>query len=566
MTADARDFSTTYSYEPLQSRRHIRLLTVTSSEFKTDTNLVPVYSLDQAELPLDNPQLDFEAISDQLCINQGDNDEKAIQVGLMSEIYKKASRVIVWLGPEDEHSRLCKQWLEAIEKLVPTMQSANKITIGSPEYNPDWRLLILRDTFSSPDTDAIWAAAIGKFWNRRWFRRGWIVQEFLLAREVLCLTGDVQFSLQGLEDLFTVPSDDALSKATEGWLSYRILMQLKTDPFEDTPQPLRFLRVMGSVAQEFVTQELGDRLFGFLGMIEGLDFMPDYQKTVNENFTRFAATIARQYGSLDFLSMWSANLDALLKDTPEELLGLPSWVPSFSATPLTAPWRLAVGGARSWNSQITWNAAAGRRHMYDNTFDTANTNRLQVRGQIIDHIDKLSSVRILPSWDIEEGYLPSIVAQIKSDLPGFEHWTPVELIDFLNTVSSNGMKPRESATQLLGLAPGVFPDEWKHLHKHADSLGICLSMGRGRRFMRTEKGRAGLAPFIGSKARDGNKRGSVIVILHGCSVPIVLEKVDDSADDEGGEWKVIGDCYIEGVMHGEAVDWEEGSTTTFVLV
>ncbi|KAJ4372265.1 hypothetical protein N0V83_004039 [Neocucurbitaria cava] len=485
----------------------------------------------------------------------------------MSEIYKKATRVIVWLGPTTEHSRMCKQWLEAIDKLIPTMQSANKITIGSPEYNPNWRLLILRDTFSSPETDAIWAASIGKFWNHTWFRRGWIVQEFLLAREVVCLSGDVQFGLQDLIDLFTVPADDALSEATDGWLSYRILMQLKTDSFDDTPQPRRFLRLMASVAQEFVTQELGDRLFGFLGMIEGLDFVPDYQQTVKENFTRFAATLARQYGCLDFLSLWSANLDDLMKDTPEELLGLPSWVPSFQATPLTAPWRLATGGVRSWNGQIKWDAAAGRRHIHDPPLDTTtDPNRLQVHGQIIDHIDKLSSARLVKNFTIEEGYLTSIVVQIQADLPGFEHWTQVELISFLNTVSRNGDASHESAEEILGLAPGGFPSEYKHLSNCADSLGICLSVGRGRRFMRTEKGRAGLAPFIGSRARESDKKGSVIVILHGCIVPMVLQKVDEDVDDDGGEWKVVGDCYFEGIMHGEAVDWEEGDTRTFVLV
>ncbi|KAF1840027.1 uncharacterized protein K460DRAFT_372000 [Cucurbitaria berberidis CBS 394.84] len=343
-------------------------------------------------------------------------------------------------------------------------------------------------------------------------------------------------------------------------------MQLKTDSSTDTPQPLRFLRLMVNVAQEFATQELGDRLYGFLGLIDGLDFVPDYKTTVKENFTRFAATIARQYGSVDFLSLWSANLDDMLKDTPKELLGLPSWVPSFSAIPLAAPFRLAVGAIRSVTTRTRWNTAAGRRHIYDMAFDAAHTGRLQVRGQIIDHIDTISSARIARFWDTDEEYLTSIVTQIKSDLSGFEDWTQVELINFLNTVSYNGEAPRESAEQILGLAPGGFPDEYKHLHKHAEALAISLNMGRGRRFMRTEKGRAGLAPFIGSVARGGNEEGSVIVILHGCIVPIVLRKVDESEQMEDNEWKVVGDCYVEGIMFGEAVNWEEGAARTFVLV
>jgi hypothetical protein len=29
---------------------------------------------------------------------------------------------------------------------------------------------------------------------------------------------------------------------------------------------------------------------------------------------------------------------------------------------------------------------------------------------------------------------------------------------------------------------------------------------------------------------------------------------------------VVGDCYVEGVMHGESVSWEEGDARTFILV
>jgi hypothetical protein len=42
---------------------------------------------------------------DAICLNQADNDEKSIQVGLIRDIYRQARRVLVWLGdalPEDD--------------------------------------------------------------------------------------------------------------------------------------------------------------------------------------------------------------------------------------------------------------------------------------------------------------------------------------------------------------------------------------------------------------------------------------------------------------------------------
>jgi hypothetical protein len=140
----------------------------------------------------------------------------------------------------------------------------------------------------------------------------------------------------------TLPATDELSDATDGSMSHFILMNLKTSTFVTStyvpdPQPLRFLRIMTEVAGRFQTKELADRLYGFIGLLEGLDFVPDYTTPVRNNLTRFSATVARQYGSLDFLSLWSANIDAIIDTTPPELLGLPSWVPSFQALPLMAP-------------------------------------------------------------------------------------------------------------------------------------------------------------------------------------------------------------------------------------
>jgi predicted AAA+ superfamily ATPase len=39
---------------------------------------------------------------DALCINQQDVNEKTRQVGMMGEIYRRCSRVYIWLGPNDD--------------------------------------------------------------------------------------------------------------------------------------------------------------------------------------------------------------------------------------------------------------------------------------------------------------------------------------------------------------------------------------------------------------------------------------------------------------------------------
>ena len=49
-----------------------------------------------------------------ICINQDDIDERTEQVKLMAEIYKSASLVVVWLGPEQTSD---KGGIELLEQL-----------------------------------------------------------------------------------------------------------------------------------------------------------------------------------------------------------------------------------------------------------------------------------------------------------------------------------------------------------------------------------------------------------------------------------------------------------------
>ncbi|KAF2001526.1 heterokaryon incompatibility protein [Amniculicola lignicola CBS 123094] len=576
-------YTTTFNYQPLETKRHIRLLQVIHQEDAGGPESY-TYKIVHKELPIKEHSLDFEAISytwghparvgdlklsdseggrigltknltealpylsqqsktsllwiDQLCVNQSDSAEKSVQIGLMSEIYKKATRVIVWLGPGDESSR----------EMFDKMETPDRYTPG------------IRSTFGQPATDHIYAPAIREFWQRPWFTRGWIVQEILLSKNAVILAGDVQLNLQDLADLCAIPSSHAIGDAPQSWFSYNILMNLLMYPFTD-PQPLRFLRTMAQAASEFATTEVCDSLYAFVGMIKAAEFTPDYSLSTRENFTRFAATLPEKFGSLDMLSMWSANLDELLPNTHEELKGFPSWVPSWSQIPLSAPFRLATGGVRSFRDTVAWNAAKGRKHVHNQSFSAAETARLQVRGRIIDHVEAISSARFARYWDVDDEYLDILTNQIRQDIPDLESWTRKDMISFLNIASCNGNLPQETTEQLLGIEPQAL-SELRNVMGYNESLGCCLSMGRGRRFMKTEAGCIGLAPFIGTKARTGGITGSVVVILHGCIVPIMLELVDEGQS----EYKVLGDCYIEGIMHGEAVTWAEEDTETFVLV
>jgi hypothetical protein len=73
-----------------------------------------------------------------------------------------------------------------------------------------------------------------------------------------------------------------------------------------------------------------------------------------------------------------------------------------------------------------------------------------------------------------------------------------------------------------------------------DALERIFRFHRSRRLMITLQGYPGLVPIAAQP-------GDVVYILLGCNVPVVLRAIDDQ------HFKVIGCCYLQGFMEGEAM-------------
>jgi hypothetical protein len=72
---------------------------------------------------------------------------------------------------------------------------------------------------------------------------------------------------------------------------------------------------------------------------------------------------------------------------------------------------------------------------------------------------------------------------------------------------------------------------------------------QGLKFCRTDIGYLGLVPH-------GTLLGDAIAIIHGCQVPFVLRASDNSLD-----YRLVGPCYVHGIMYGEALRGRDGMTT-----
>ncbi|EWY83844.1 hypothetical protein FOYG_13633 [Fusarium oxysporum NRRL 32931] len=130
--------------------------------------------------------------ADALCINQADLDERAAQVKLMGRLYKSASIVLAWVGQYDRLSELA---IQAMGKILDF--DATRLHTQDSSYLEQEEV-----TMSSvPGMTVVHWFALFSLFQRLWFRRAWVVQEAVFARDILMVCGA---TLQSMDFILAV--------------------------------------------------------------------------------------------------------------------------------------------------------------------------------------------------------------------------------------------------------------------------------------------------------------------------------------------------------------------------
>ena len=88
--------------------------------------------------------------------------------------------------------------------------------------------------------------------------------------------------------------------------------------------------------------------------------------------------------------------------------------------------------------------------------------------------------------------------------------------------------------------------------------GIVEPSALGRRFFITERGHFGLAP--------PEIKGDKIIFFIRSSVPFVVRGECGKDREEGGEWRIVGETYVQGLMNREIIErMREGEASLEVL-
>ena len=114
---------------------------------------------------------------DAISISQNDAIEKAQQVARMGKIFGGAERVVVWLGEAAEDSDVVFDQMEEVASMVV-----------DGDISDASRAKIARSSAFLAVKLEYWEAAYHLF-RRGWFARLWIVQEAIVAQELVMLCG-----------------------------------------------------------------------------------------------------------------------------------------------------------------------------------------------------------------------------------------------------------------------------------------------------------------------------------------------------------------------------------------
>lgn len=320
---------------------------------------------------------------DALCIDQNNDSEKEVQIGMMGLIYNLAGNIIVWLGPENDQSNIVIDYLEKWStynrvEFVEMWDSSDPLAATSWRIMAQIQLqascqrfvkLVFEDYGGLSDMEALW---MYQFFDRPYWHRLWIIQELMMGRAgmpIVCGSRITQWRYVRDAILLHVPVFDRIYQGAQTELARRgkgtalgfplqhvaqiaqleIRGHRRNLPYVDkedlpiyAPELIRDGPLNGSsirqvllLAARALCFKAHDRVYGMLNIpdLPRFGLKADCSKEPGEVFFEFSATCVAN-GSLDFLALLN-GLDMITGGQCSQIsesLHRPLWVPDYAGT------------------------------------------------------------------------------------------------------------------------------------------------------------------------------------------------------------------------------------------
>jgi hypothetical protein len=518
---------------------------------------------------------------DAICINQADLTEKALQIPLMSEIYPGAQQVVGCLATN-----------EIPAGQIPLSQSFLFDLIRYLRFNPDATGLRLPYRHRIPD----WAGFCLLLSHTYW-QRVWIVQEMVLAKKLIFVYGEATFSwrqycyaINHLYERITsdkVPNKDSILKYVPLLFVLLVGMSDRLDMLSELKQSVesRDKSERPSLAQVadqlymVLSTDPRDQIYALLSLASDggtLELKPNYDQSITfEDVITKVTLHSFEEGHLNFF------LGAGLAYRYEDDVGsdLPSWVPAFPKPMRPREGNWAVHKARKITCHLQYSISADNKE-------------LSLRGAVADEVAVLCTVSLaVPPGKLNKAYEETLSSQGDSstepDVAGWYNHVflgPLEkLPEFLRATYrlatqyvpeqyQNNTRREDAYWRAMAMdwdgvgKGGTSPASW-------DTLSIFMDMVTGYVFKDTESLKRLIGQLAGKNFEkhpfnhwpnydfaitrgglmawvpQGSRPGDVLCFFNGLDVPFSLRPTEVQ---ESGQFYLIGDSYIHGLMRGEA--------------
>ncbi|KAI4257074.1 MAG: hypothetical protein LQ352_001788 [Teloschistes flavicans] len=470
---------------------------------------------------------------DAICINQQDLIERGTQVAIMGDIYAQAQQVLVWLVTEGGDSTLAVETLAFIGSLIEADWRQIPVEMKpSLVSDPNWawdHLVIPRLA------DKTWRALEALF-DRPWFARLWIWQEVRMAQTaiVICGTATVPWSILGNAVLFLSCRPKPFGAAA---LAYRI--NATYNIFRST---LLWLPNMLERTNSATCTDPRDRIYSLMNLVDEADCIvglkPDYSAEPHKVFQEVVLRHQTRNGNLKMLSCCEMYGTDVKK---------PTWVPDWSKRRMCQP----LYFPRScWMSKMECSLREKPKEDDTKERTSPDSNVLRVTGMHVTTVKTAKKLWSRPESDqdiITSAYmLRDLMVSLGLHQTYIAGGNMIEA--FCRTIRTGIFA--DFHIPPLPMAPPAFStlkDSFvKFIYEHTDPVeprfakNIVTKVLDNRAFLTTREGYIGLAP---EAARPGDE----VWIVLGCQSPLLLRATRE------GEYEVVGECYLQGIMFGEAL-------------
>lgn len=453
---------------------------------------------------------------DSICIDQEDLEERAAQVRHMGAIFKYASRVIAWLGPADDHSRLAFRTLSEVAAYIDFTNWEQYYLNSIMRLKPDTAEQLLGGDTELPRDRQQWQA-LHALLSRPWFRRLWVRQEITLGgKEALVMAGAdsiLWMHLAAACELIKNQTWVAALPATH----YMDGLVTVTSISTTMPHGRRSLSNFIALTNDCEATDPRDYVYGLLGIASASStskIVVDYNKDVKEVFFDTVVQSFTQHRHLVLLSFCNSA-------------SKPTWIPDLHRTQ----------GLRTLFGGMAGRALPSEMRVLSKTHAEARGIECDAIGEVLGPIDEKESS--------SDDQLQSLVIEAARRFlgPSPDVWTQDKLWHFCRAMHFyHSVSPTKLDSVKSHLAHGVNPDTTAPaLPGDSERQALLLTYFlRGRSLYLTRDGYIMMGP-------RGCQPGDVVCVFLGSSLPTVLRPTDN------GEYEIKGPASHPALFFGEAL-------------